>query len=296
MNLNKLILASVAVRGVYRRFAQLSEEEKAQVVEKVKQKLKEKYPEAEAETSDESPDTTEEAAPVEEAAPAPEGEAAPTEGEAEGAPAETTDDDLIDVGDLDWSEEPAGETEEGGEVGEAGEGEAGEGEVGDDETDAFPEYSDNEPAEAETEPDADTEEFEIGESEEALAQEPAAPVQEAAPVQKVELPAEEAVEAPTEEKEEAEPDKDEEKAIPATSGTPMGDIADDMAEDVEEIQQEGKVDPSRILDLFGDMMKMVTLLVKSTPPDEDEEPLDEKKVASRVAEACIADRVVAKLD
>lgn len=46
MNIDRLILASVTRKSVYRKLAALSEEEKQQVVEKVKQKLKEKYPDA----------------------------------------------------------------------------------------------------------------------------------------------------------------------------------------------------------------------------------------------------------
>jgi hypothetical protein len=88
---------------------------------------------------------------------------------------------------------------------------------------------------------------------------------------------------------------DEATAVPAKSGTPMGDIADDLAEDVDEIREEGKVDPAHVLDLFENMMKMVTLLVRATPPDDEESKgeVDEEKVARRVAEASIAERVAA---
>jgi hypothetical protein len=42
MDIQRLIIASVAVKGVFRRYAQLSADEKAEVTKKVKQKLKEK--------------------------------------------------------------------------------------------------------------------------------------------------------------------------------------------------------------------------------------------------------------
>jgi len=70
----------------------------------------------------------------------------------------------------------------------------------------------------------------------------------------------------------------------------MGEIADDIAEDVDEIREDGKVHPSRVLGLFENMMKMVTLLVRATPPAE-EKAVDESRVACRIAEDRIAERV-----
>jgi len=307
MDLRKLMMASVAVRGVYRRFAELSEEEKAQVVEKVKQKLKEKYPETgEAEeipaedTADETPaeDTPTEETPAEEAP-------------AEEAPAEGGEDsDMVDVNELDWSDKPAEDTAEG-EV--TGEGETtGEGEESG-ETEAFPEYAEGEAQSAvEGNPDESAPEEEaVGfgvepesdETEQPSSEEPPANEgSEEEPAEDEEEPAEgdeedESEEGDEEETEEGdeETEMDEATAVPAKSGTPMGDIADDLAEDVDEIREEGKVDPAHVLDLFENMMGMVTLLVRSTPPDDEENKgkVDEEKVACRVAEASIAERVVA---
>ena len=312
MDLRKLMMASVAVRGVYRRFAELSEEEKAQVVEKVKQKLKEKYPEADGDgESEETPaeETPAEEAPAEESpteeAPAEEtpAEEAPTEE----APAEGGE-DVVDVNELDWSDKPAEDTAEAettGEVETTGEGE----ESG--ETEAFPEYAEEDTKSAvEGNPDESAPEEEaVGfgvepesdETEQPSSEEPPANEgSEEEPAENEEEPAEgdeedESEEGDEEETEEGdeETEMDEATAIPAKSGTPMGDIADDLAEDVDEIREEGKVVPAHVLDLFENMMKMVTLLVRSTPPEEKGgSELDEKKVAHRVAEASIAERIV----
>jgi hypothetical protein len=309
MNIRNLIMASVAVRGVYRRFAELSEEEKAQVVEKVKQKLKEKYPEAEGEAAP----AEGESAPEETPAPA-EGEA-PAESPAEDTPG-AEDSDLVDVGNLDFSDQPAeGDAEkDADDVAEdeamaEGEEPAGEnGEAGGD-TEAFPEYAESENAEGDAgdtqlaiEPDNPGEAVEEDEPEgfgaEPEAEDSSLPTLEETPAETEEAvtpPAEdetEEEEEPAEEEAEENEETDESSAVPATPGTPMGDIADDIAEDVGEIQEEGKVDPARVLDLFENMMKMVTLLVRATPPEEGDGEVDEEKVARRVAEASVADRIV----
>jgi hypothetical protein len=309
MDLKKLMMASVAVRGVYRRFAELSEEEKAQVVEKVKQKLKEKYPEADGEGESEAPteETPAEETPAEET-PAEETPAEETPAEetpAEETPTEETpteetpapaeggeDSDMVDVNELDWSDKPAEDTAEGETTGEGEE--SGE-------TEAFPEYTENAEGDAqsavEDNPDESAPEEEaVGFGVEPESEEP--PANEGS---EVEEPAEgeeesaEGDEEETEEGDEEETEMDEATAVPAKSGTPMGDIADDLAEDVDEIREEGKVDPAHVLDLFENMMKMVTLLVRATPPYDEESKgeVDEEKVARRVAEASIAERVVA---
>ena len=254
MNLSKLILASVAVRGVYRRFAELSEEEKAQVVEKVKQKLKEKYPETDGEGETAPEETPPETAPAE-------GETAPVEEETAPAEAET----------------PAPEKADESEAEDESKDDKGDDAGG--ETEAFPEYADAEDAETDAgdtqltvEADgADDSNLEGDEFESEDAG----------------FETEDSEEPAVEDEESGEESAD----IPVAFGAPMGDIADDIVEDVGEIQEEGKVDPSRVLDLFEDMMQMVTLLVLSKSQQEGA-PFDEERVARRVAEASIADRVV----
>ena len=304
MDLRKLMMASVAVRGVYRRFAELSEEEKAQVVEKVKQKLKEKYPEADGDgESEETPaeETPAEEAPAEES---PTEEAPAEETPAEETPTEETPaeggEDVVDVNELDWSDKPAEDTAEAETTGEGEE--SGE-------TEAFPEYAEEDTKSAvEGNPDESAPEEEaVGfgvepesdETEQPSSEEPPAnegseeePTEEEPAEGDEEDESEEGDEEETEEGDE-ETEMDEATAVPAKSGTPMGDIADDLAEDVDEIREEGKVDPAHVLDLFENMMKMVTLLIRATPPDDEENKgeVDEEKVACRVAEASIAERI-----
>jgi hypothetical protein len=265
------MLASIAVRGVYRRFAALSEEEKAQVVEKVKQKLKEKYPEAtdtEAPAEEESSDDGIDVTPVEEGTVEPS-----TEG-----------DEPVNVDNLDWSDEPAeeGETET-----------PADSESKDSEDDAFPEYSEGEePTEESTEePAEEPTEEPVEEPTEEPAEEPVEESAEESTEESTKKSPEEPAEEPEESAEESPEESSEEtddKAVSAEPGTPMGEIADDIAEDVDEIREDGKVHPSRVLDLLGDMMKMVTLLVRTTPP---EEAVDESRVACRIAEESVAERV-----
>lgn len=304
MDLRKLIMASVAVRGVYRRFAELSEEEKAQVVEKVKQKLKEKYPEADGEGESEAPaeETPTEETPAEET-PTEETPAEETPTEEAPAPAEGGEDsDMVDVNELDWSDKPAEDTAEGETTGEGEE--SGE-------TEAFPEYAENAEGDAQSAVEGNPDESapeeeavgfgvepESDETEQPSSEEP--PANEGSEVEEPAEGEEESAEGDEEETEEGdeeaeETEMDEATAVPAKSGTPMGDIADDLAEDVDEIREEGKVDPAHVLDLFENMMKMVTLLVRATPPDDEESKgeVDEEKVARRVAEASVAERVVA---
>ena len=83
MNLARLLIASIATQGVYKRFAQLSDEDKAKVVEKVKERVKGKgEAEPETEESPAKPEKKEEVVEeVTEEAPADAEEEAPAEPE-----------------------------------------------------------------------------------------------------------------------------------------------------------------------------------------------------------------------
>ena len=117
MNLRKLMIASVATMGVFRKFAQLSDEEKEEVVNKVKEKLNVKN------------DTPEE------------GEESPEEESSEKTePEDDTPEDTDESGD------------EGSDENESD----GEGESDDEEVDAVPEENESEP-ETESEPEEEPE-------------------------------------------------------------------------------------------------------------------------------------------
>jgi len=142
MRIQRLIIAAVATRSVFRRFAELSEDEKKEVVEKVKTKMKDK---ADPDDKEEAP----EAAPQEE----------------EGKPdAEQPPEEAKPTGD---AEEPAGEEDDKGDKEDEDifedEGDEGDeddaNEEGDDDTEEVeevePDSTEPENAEPEAEPDGE---------------------------------------------------------------------------------------------------------------------------------------------
>jgi hypothetical protein len=254
MSVKNIIMASVSVRGVYRRFASLTEEEKKEVIEKVKSKLKEKYPESTEESVSVS-------VPSESTEDKNDGiDVKPVEDSVEQDSDAGGDDDIIDVSELDFG----GDTSEGEDSSETEESDEAETESVFDEDEAGGEVE----ASPEDFLDDDAEPYEEPEIDD--------------------FDDEEVFESPEEEEDEHEP-IDALTAVPVKPNTPMGEISDDIIEDVEEIRKEGKVDQARVLDLFEDLMQMVTLLIHATP-----KKLDEARIASRLAESIVAEKILPK--
>jgi hypothetical protein len=141
MNIQKLIVAAVATRGVFRRFAELSEDEKKEVVEKVKTKMQENKGE-----DDET--TTEETKPSEGESPEKDTETAPEE---ERPDADEDADSGADEEDIFGDEDDDSDTDDEDDETED-EGDSDD-EEGDDDTEEVEEIEpeSKEPAESETE-------------------------------------------------------------------------------------------------------------------------------------------------
>jgi hypothetical protein len=113
MNLRKLMIASVATMGVFRKFAQLSDEEKEEVVNKVKEKLnvKDESPEESEESpEEESPEKTESEDDTTEDVNEPDDEEGSDESES-GDEEESDDDEEVDAVPEDESSETEAEPE-----------------------------------------------------------------------------------------------------------------------------------------------------------------------------------------
>lgn len=54
--------------------------------------------------------------------------------------------------------------------------------------------------------------------------------------------------------------------VPVEDGGDMMSIVDGLAQEVEQIKSDGRVDPNEVLGLFDNMMQMVTLLVNTKAP------------------------------
>ena len=207
MNINTLVMASVATKSVYKRFAQLSDEEKADVVNKVKEKLNQKSngeESGDAEDSEESEDQLH------------------TLHSEEGAKAIS---DAMN-GDI---EEETQETEDTEQPAEESTDEAPQEEEGDDDV---------------------PEEYDLG---------------------------------PYDDEEESDGQEDEStEDEPESEDSGMTELVNQLAEEVEQIKSDGRVETSEVLGLFDNMMKMVTLLVEAKPKGSRKSSIADR-VAMRMA-------------
>jgi hypothetical protein len=302
MNIERLILASVSRKSVYRRLAALSDEEKQQVVEKVKQKLKEKYPESDTaepttvsvpvESDDDAPpeagDDDIRITPVSE----------PGDGDVPADEDELVNPDDLDFGDDDKTDEegsePTGESED--KAPESDElvnpddldwGDADKPAEKDEDADAdAAEDKDADEGEDEDEKPAKSDKKDDGEKEEKPKKEDAGGEVTATPEE------DDILTELQDDSDEADDDdggdegEEPEAEIPADEGSPAGDIVDEIEEDVEEIKDDGKLEPGKVLDLFDSIMKLHTLLLHAKLP---------RNLAARrgkTAKDSVADRLV----
>jgi hypothetical protein len=262
MNLETLMLASVSRKSVYRRLAALSEEEKQQVVEKVKQKLKEKYPESgdSQDTEGEAPAEGEETSQGEEA-PAAESDdtSKDTGGDDYFPPTESGDGDVPTEDDVDTNTD----TEESGESAKPGFSKFPA--EPDDTSDKGEEPEEDKTDEAGSTP-AETTENKSSESDKDEEEKPEEDEQKEAGGEVVAAPEESAEEDISEDDDFDDDGEDEDDDIPVEEGTPAGEIVDEIEEDVEQIGQDGRLEPGRVIELFETMLKLHALLLQSKLP------------------------------
>ena len=255
MSVKQLIIASVATRSVFRKFAKLSDEEKKDVIEKVKSKMNVK----------DNGDA--------------EGEEEPAEGEqpAEGQSIEEDDSEEKDTEEKDTEESGTGFGEEPADSEEDDDDDEEEDdEEDDDDSDGKPveegvEPTEGEPVEEGVEPTEEPAEGEEpGESQLIEDGQPA----EIEPLSEDGQPGGEQPEEGEQPVEEGMPGEEQPEdsgngVLPEVTEDKKGQmegIVNDLVQEIKTIKQDGQVRTGDVLGLIMNMMEMVNLLVQVKPP------------------------------
>jgi hypothetical protein len=256
MNIQKMLIASVATMSVYRRLAQLSDEEKSEVIDKVKEKMNLKEKDAPEDTTEETPkdtegdtpETTDEETPVEEK---------PSE--------ETPVEETEEVSTEEKEEVPSEETpvDEKEEV-----------PTEDTSVDLTEEVPVDEDSEEETNEDIPSEMAPVDE------EKPEGITEEEPVMPNSEMPSEDEDEEDEDDDEEDDDDDQEDKK------DEMSSIVENLVEEMQVIKQDGHMSSTEVLRLITQMMEMVNLLVEAKAPTRRR-----KKSSQAVREFIIASKL-----
>jgi hypothetical protein len=293
---SRLLMASVATRGVFRRFAQLSDDQKQEVVKKVMEKLQKndggKDEEGGKEPSglddiEKQVDELEQGAAADSVTDEKEGPPEPA-GFGDGEEDSKETDGEAPAADEEQGEESSGDEETDGEVPVADEEQEGESsgdeedaespdaamidealgkDTGGDESEEAPEDAgeDGEEPPDEGEAESPSEGEEGGEPGADAEDEGAEEIPEEVPEDVPddgEVPEDKFKDVPADETEDVPPDN----ADAGGNNENMLKVVNDLAAELKQVKSDGRVDPSEVLGLLGNMMQMVTLLVEAKPP------------------------------
>jgi hypothetical protein len=281
---SRLLMASVATSGVFRRFAQLTDEQKQEVVKKVMEKMQEK---SDGKDEGESPDLDAVEKKVNELEQGVAADSVPKD-EEEKPGEESGDADGADEGDGESAEEEPASDEDEGDDSESPDADIIDEALGKSSGKETDGDSDGEDAEDDSEVDAEEDDEEgdvdedsgdvpepasVDEGDEGEVPEPDAEDEDGGGDEGGdEIPEPATVEEDSEDETDSGDltEGDPEPAVPEggdeKQNADLLGVVNDLAAEIKQVKSDGRVDPSEILGLLGNMMQMVTLLVHAKPP------------------------------